>query len=152
MSNVHIILLKNISNIGHKNKIFTVKSGYAWNFLIPRKMALPISIKNSKRRESYKKLRKKNSNLDLENVKKMLEKLSSMELTISLKTTSKGKLFGALTQKTISETLSENGFFIKSKDIFIPKIIKHTGSHFVNIHIKPETIVQLNIIVVSKNI
>jgi large subunit ribosomal protein L9 len=152
MSNIRIILLKKISNIGNKNEIFTVKLGYAWNFLIPKKMALPIFIRKTKRKESYKNPENKNDTLDLENIEKMTNILSTMELTISSKTTSKGKLFGAITQKKISETLSEKGIFIKSKNIFIPKIIKHTGAYSVNIHTKPGTMVQLNIIVVSKNI
>ena len=44
-----VILLEDITNLGDMGDTVNVKDGYARNFLIPRKLALPATARNLKR-------------------------------------------------------------------------------------------------------
>ncbi|MGC2828256.1 MAG: 50S ribosomal protein L9, partial [Candidatus Acidiferrum sp.] len=60
---MQIILQEDIDKLGHRGDIVTVKSGYARNFLLPRKLAIEASVGNMKALERIRtSLAKKTAN------------------------------------------------------------------------------------------
>jgi large subunit ribosomal protein L9 len=124
-----IILNQDISNLGEEGDVKVVADGYARNFLIPKKMAVPYNKANLNMFEQKKvaiEKRKEEKRKDAMGVK---GRLAGEELVISMPAGEKGKLFGAVTPATIVEELGKMGITVEKKKVEIPgNSIKVTGT------------------------
>ena len=148
---MQIILKQDVSSLGNKNDIITVKDGYARNYLIPKGFAVAatpsvkkVHAENLKQR-AHKEEKLKNE--ALENAKS----LKVIELTIGAKTSSTGKIFGSVNTIQISEALKSKGFNIERKDIYIEDdAIKQVGKYKAKIKLYKNVEVEINFEVVSE--
>ena len=51
---MEILLIENVPNLGVRGDVVNVKDGYARNFLLPRKKALPVTAGNKRQIELEK--------------------------------------------------------------------------------------------------
>ena len=51
---MEILLIENVPSLGARGDVVNVKDGYARNFLLPRKMALPVTAGNKRQIELEK--------------------------------------------------------------------------------------------------
>ena len=132
-----IILTQDIKNLGHKDDVVTVKSGYGRNYLIPQgkaKLATEGALKmlaEDIRQREFK----------LEKIKKdateMAAKLDGIEITISAKAGSSGKIFGSVTNLQIANALKEKGYDVDRRVIAVDDI-KNIGSYTADINLFKE--------------
>lgn len=129
-----IILNQDISSLGEEGDVKVVADGYARNFLIPKKLAVPFNKANLNMFEQKKvaiEKRKEEKRKDAMGIK---ERLSKESLTIAMPAGEKGKLFGAVTAATIVEELTKLGLSVEKKKVEIEgSSIKVTGNHTVKI-------------------
>ena len=112
-----VILNKDLATLGEEGDVKEVAKGYARNYLFPRGIALPYTprmIKIIEGRRAEIDSRKEQKRLDARSLK---EKLDSLELGITMPAGANGKLYGAVTNQTIADELSKNGFQIERKRI-----------------------------------
>jgi len=112
-----VILNKDLAPLGEEGDVKEVAKGYARNYLFPRGIALPYTprmIKLIEGRRAEIDARKEQKRLDARGLK---EKLDSLELTITMPAGANGKLYGAVTNQTISDELSKSGYHIERKRI-----------------------------------
>lgn len=130
-----IILIRDHEKIGKEGEIKKVSDGYARNFLIPRGYALPSTDANLKQLKSRKKMAAKKNEKEKQKAIEVKKKLEDRSFSIKVKCGENGKLYGAVTNKKISEALQElNGIAIDRKKIVLKEPIKNTGKY--NIEIK----------------
>jgi large subunit ribosomal protein L9 len=132
---MEIILKKDVDNLGYTHDIVKVKHGYARNYLIPQGFAILATPSAKKelaeiiRQQSYKqaKLTK-----DAETLAKALE---NVIIKIAVKANEDGKIFGSVTNATISEALTaQYGYEIDRKLIIVPdNHIKNLGDYEVKV-------------------
>lgn len=127
---MEIILLQDVTNLGHKDDVVKVKNGYARNYLIPQGFASQATPSAKKmhtenlRQRSHKELKKR------EDAQEMAQKLGKIELRIGAKTSTTGKIFGSVNTIQIAEALIEKGFEIDRKNITLGEdSIKEIGSY-----------------------
>lgn len=127
---MEIILLQDVTNLGHKDDVVKVKNGYARNYLIPQGFASQATPSAKKmhaenlRQRSHKELKKREDALE------MAQKLGKIELRIGAKTSTTGKIFGSVNTIQIAEALIEKGFEIDRKNITLgEESIKEIGSY-----------------------
>lgn len=114
-----IILKEDVSGLGDKDEIVSVKDGYARNYLIPQGQAILATASAKKVHEENKRQRAhKEEKIKLE-AEGMAQKLSDVKLTIGAKTSSSGKIFGSVNTIQIAEALKKEGFDIDRKKISI---------------------------------
>jgi len=147
MSEIHIILSKDITNLGSIGEVVKVKTGYARNFLFPQGVALPISLKRVKHLAHHKNMIERKKIRIIEESKKMLKEIKSLKLSIISKATGKGKLFGSITNKDIEAIFIKNGYNINYNNIVINKPIKTIGSHAITITLLKDIETTINIMV-----
>ena len=127
---MQIILKEDITNLGNKDDIVTVKDGYARNYLIPKGLAINATASVKKMHEEIVRQRAHKEEKLREEAKKAAEKLKGVKLTIGAKTSTKGKIFGSVNTIQISEALKEKGFDVERKNITIKEdIIKEIGTY-----------------------
>ncbi|MDC7239944.1 MAG: 50S ribosomal protein L9 [Spirochaetales bacterium] len=129
-----IILNQDISSLGEEGDVKVVADGYARNFLIPKKLAVPYNKANLNMFEQKKVAIEKRKEAKRKDAMGVKERLSGEELVISMPAGEKGKLFGAVTAATIVEELAKMGVAIVKKNVEIPgHSIKVTGTSTITI-------------------
>lgn len=145
-----VILLEDAENIGKKHEVKEVKSGYARNFLIPRKIAKPATKQAIKWLEEQKEILAKQAEDDLKRAQEMASRLDGVEVTISLKVGDAGQLFEAVNAVKIAEKLNEMGFDITKPQVKLAEPIKEIGEFPVKIDLDHNLETEINLIITEE--
>ena len=125
-----IILTQDMENLGQKNDILTVKTGYARNYLIPKGYAIQASDSAVKVHNENLKQRAHKEEKIRNEAEKLATKLAAVKLVIGAKVSSAGKIFGSVNTIQLAEALNEKGFEIDRKNITLgADAIKEVGSY-----------------------
>lgn len=151
MANNQVLLLQPINGLGAEGDTVTVRAGYARNFLLPRKLALPITQANKKQVESLLKAREAREQKEIEDARVLSEKVASTSIAIAVKTGEGGKMFGAVTAHDLIERLKEEGIELIKKQLALPAPIKELGSHTATVKLHADVSAELKFEVVSEN-
>ena len=151
MANNQVLLLQPINGLGAEGDTVTVKAGYARNFLLPRKLALPITQANKKHVESLLKAREAREQKEFEDSRTLSERIEGTSIAIAVKTGEGGKMFGAVTANDLIERLKEEGIELTKKQMQLAAPIKELGSHTANVKIHADIETELKFEVVSEN-
>lgn len=119
---MQIILKKDVQNLGYKNDIVTVKTGYAVNYLIPQGFAI-LATESAKKvlAENLRQQAHKEAKL-VADAQAQAEKLNAIEVIIPAKVGEKGKIYGSVTAAAVAEALEAKGIAADKKDITVPSI------------------------------
>ena len=148
---MEIILKEDVANVGYKDDIVNVKSGYGRNFLIPQGKAVIAS--DSAKKVLAENLRQRAHKLEKikQNAMDLAAKLEGTTLTIGAKTSSSGTIFGSVTNIQIAEELVKKGFEVDRKIIYIKDSVKEIGSYKAQVRLHKEVTVEIPFEVVSEN-
>ena len=131
---MEILLIENVPNLGARGDVVNVKDGYARNYLMPRKMALPVTAGNKRQIELEKARAEKLRAKELADAKSLAEKLEAVSLAVAKKAGEHGHLFGSVTNADVAELFKAKGFTLDRRDITVPHI-KDTGTFTVDIRL-----------------
>ncbi len=143
-----IILKTDITGLGYKNDIVSVKPGYGRNYLIPQGFAVMATDSNRKvvteniRQAAHKAEKIKT---DAQNI---ANQIGEMVLTIPAKAGESGKIFGRVTSIQIADALREKGFDIDRKKITIEDV-KTLGAYQAALDLHKEVKHKVNVEVVA---
>ena len=147
-----VILLKKVPNLGEKGEIKNVADGYARNFLLPEKLVATLTDEAIYQVEKEKKEKNQSAEMDLAKTQKLAEKLESLELEISAKANSEGKLFGSIGKNIILEKLKAKGIRnLTSLRIEFAEPIKGLGEHEAAVNLPHGLEARLRIVVMEEN-
>lgn len=144
-----VILVEDIPTVGKMGSLVQVKDGYARNFLIPKKLAVPANPQNIKNLEHQTTLLKQKQNRIKREAEKLANKIEKTSCTISRSAGEEDKLFGSVTSIDIEESLKEEGITVDRKKILLDEPIKTLGIYKVPIKIHPEVTAHLKVWVVK---
>ncbi|MEC8614009.1 MAG: 50S ribosomal protein L9 [Verrucomicrobiota bacterium] len=151
MANKQVLLLQPINGLDAEGDTVAVKAGFARNFLLPHKLALPITQANKKHVESLLKAREAREQKEFEDSRALSERIEKISLAIAVKTGEGGKMFGAVTANDVLMRLKAEGIELVKKQLQIASPIKELGSHTVAIKLHADIEAELKFEVVSEN-
>jgi large subunit ribosomal protein L9 len=141
---MQIILIQDIEKLGHKDDMLTVKDGYARNYLIPKKLAVAASSSAIKVLNENKKQRAHKEAKIKDDAQSLATKMANLKLTIGVKASSTGKIFGSVTPLMIAEAINKNGFEIERKQVVVvDDHIKEVGSYTIKVKLHKDVLVEL---------
>lgn len=134
-----VIFLEDVPKVGKKGEIKEVKDGYANNFLLTKKLALPATRQNLEALEKEKQRvleEEKNRKVEAQEIGRTL---TDKKFSFKVKAGDKGRLFGSLTTKEIAAEI-EKQFQIKldKRKLSIDEPIKTLGTYVVKAKLHPE--------------
>ena len=151
MAHSEILLLKPVEGLGAEGDQVKVRAGYARNFLLPRKIAAPVTLANRKQVESLKKRRAERESQEIQGAQELAKKLEKTSIAFAVKTGEGGKMFGAITSADLYEKLVQAGIEIDKKKIHLHTPVKTLGKHEVKIKLHADISVDISFDVVSEN-
>ena len=125
-----VILQQDVKGQGKKGQMVEVSEGYARNFLLPRKMAIPATTDAINTMNLKEKARKAEEARQKAEAEATAEKLKECMVKLTAKAGNGGRLFGAVTTKEISEGLkAQYGIDIPKQKLVLEDPIKAFGSY-----------------------
>ena len=146
---MEIILKEDVQNLGYKNDIVTVKSGYGRNYLIPTGKGVIASPAAKKvLAEELKQRAHKLAKIKQE-AEDLAAKLATVSLTIATKVSSTGTIYGSVTNVQIADELEKLGYKVDRKLITV-KDVKEIGSYKATVKLHKEVSVEIPFEVVAE--
>ena len=125
-----VILQQDVKGQGKKGQLVEVSEGYARNYLLPRKLAIPATTDAINTMNLKEKARKAEEARQKAEAEAIAEKLKECQVKLTAKAGNGGKLFGAVTTKEISEGLkAQYGVDIPKQKLVLDDPIKAFGSY-----------------------
>lgn len=141
-----VILYKDVPNLGEEGDVKIVAAGYARNFLIPKKFAVPYNkateIELAQKQQAINRRKAERTN-DASSLKTRIE---TVEMEIAAAAGEQGRLFGSVTSSAIVNYLSSQGIKIERKRVKLPdEGIKSVGIHNVIIRLYGDQLAELRV-------
>ena len=147
---MEIILKEDIVNLGYKNDIVTVKSGYGRNYLIPTGKAVIASPAAKKMLAEALKQRAHKLGKIKKDAEELAAKLEGVSLKIATKVSSTGTIFGSVGNIQIAEELAKLGHNIDRKIIVVKDSVKEVGHYKAVVKLHKEVSVEIPFEVVAE--
>jgi large subunit ribosomal protein L9 len=143
-----VILREDIDKLGARGQVVQVASGYARNFLLPKRLAVAATESNKKivEQERQSHLRKEaKQKTEAEDLGKMM---AGVTVTISQKAGENDQLFGSVTSKDVADALEQKNFTIDRRKIQLDEPIKQLGEHKVAVRLHRDVTAEITVNVV----
>lgn len=125
-----VILNEDVKYLGEEGDVKDVAKGYARNYLFPRNLAVPCNSFTLAHFESRKEEIEQRKAVKRQNAAGLKERLEALTLTIVMPAGPNGKLYGAVTNQTVSDELQKLGFEIERKRIELPGLTFKSVGHY----------------------
>jgi large subunit ribosomal protein L9 len=145
-----VILREDIDKLGSRGQVVHVAAGYARNFLLPKRLAVPATESNKKivEQERQAHLRKEAKlKSEAEDLGKLM---SGVTVTISQKAGENDQLFGSVTAKDVADALEKQGYTIDRRKVHLDEPIKQLGEHKVSVRLHRDVSVEVAVHVVKE--
>ena len=148
-----VILNEDVKHLGEMGDVKNVANGYARNYLFPHMFAVPYNPETVAYFEGKKaeiEARKEQKRAESRSLK---EKLEALTVELVMPAGRNGKLYGAVTNQTVADFYSRNGFEVERKRIEIPgSTIKQTGSYAIKVHLYEATLAETKLVVKAQEV
>ncbi len=153
--NYELLLLETIENLGLVGDVVTVRPGYARNYLLPNQMAeapTPEKIESLKEARAIAEAEVAKLRIERE---ALVAKLEGITVTLIRACNDQGVLYGAVTQRDISDHLMSQGYGVDMRAVRLANPVRRVGSVHVTIQfgrdltaevtieVKPDRIIEL---------
>ena len=149
MAHMKVILATKIEGLGCEADLVTVKAGYGRNYLIPQGLAFEATPANQRFINMLQKKRAEREAAELANVQDIAGKIAAVTLDLTLEAGENGKVFGAITNQQIAESLAAQGIEIDRHSIDLEKPLKKSGTYEIPAKLHPQVVatVKVNLVV-----
>jgi large subunit ribosomal protein L9 len=149
-SPIHVLLQDNVENLGQSGDVVRVRPGYARNYLIPRKLAVPATAGNLARVGELKKLAGVRAQQLLDAAKQTAEKLGSLNVKFERQVGDENKMYGSVTTRDIADAFAELGVELDKRKVALADPIRQLGQFEIPYKVHPTVEATLRVEVVKK--
>ena len=144
---MEVILRDHVEKLGRRGEIVKVSDGYARNYLLPRKLALPATEGNKKHVERERRIMETREAEEKSQAEAIASRLATVDITIARRVGETEQLYGSVTASDIAEFLKTKGFEIDRRKLILPEPIKTTGEHDVPLKLHREVTARVKVTV-----
>jgi len=147
---VKVILTKDVDKVGKSGEMKVVADGYATNYLIPHKLAVPASGGAYRAYQHDIASREEKRKREREEAEIAATRIASTTLTMGVKVGEGGKLYGSINNQDIAEALGRRGITVDRHKIDLEQPIKSLGTYKVAIKVFSGRTPEVTIVVEPK--
>jgi large subunit ribosomal protein L9 len=148
---MEVILREHVDNLGRRGDVVKVAAGYARNFLLPRKLALPVTDHNKRQIDREKKLAETRDTEEKAAADAIAARLAQIEIEIPRRVGEHDTLYGSVTSADVAQALKDKGFEIDKRKVMLPEPLKALGESTIPIRIHREVTAQIKVKVVPQS-
>ena len=130
-----VILTKDVDKIGKSGELKTVADGFATNFLIPQKLAVPAAGGAYRAWQHDIASREDKRARERSEAEVTANRIASTTLTMGVKVGDAGKLYGSIGSKEIAEALGRRGIVVDRHKVELEEPLKSLGTYKVAIKV-----------------
>jgi large subunit ribosomal protein L9 len=134
---VKVILTQDVEPLGKSGDLKDVAEGYARNYLLPRKLAVPATGGAYRAWQHDIASREDKRKREREEAEITAQRITSTTLTMGVKVGEGGKLYGSITSKDIADALGRRGIEVDRHKIDLDEPLKMLGTYKVAIRVYP---------------
>jgi large subunit ribosomal protein L9 len=146
---MEVILKDHVENLGRRGEIVRVASGYARNYLLPRKLALAVTDENKRQVERERAKADAREASEMQEAQAVASRLGLLDISIARRVGEQQMLYGSVTSADIAEALAARDLAIDRRKIQLPEPLKTLGEHTVPIKLHREVTVPLKVTIVA---
>ena len=148
---MNVILLERVNNLGDLGDEVSVKSGFARNFLLPKKKAVQANDSNRAVFEERRKELEDAANEKLSAAKERAEALNEYLLTMQVKAGEEDRLFGSVGTQDIADALVSKGLEVQRSEVRLPDgAIRVLGEYEVDIQLHSDLTATIHLHLVAE--
>lgn len=142
---IEVILKEHVEHLGERGDVVKVAPGYARNYLLPRKLALAVTLGNKKQIEHEKKAAAAKAAEERAVAQALATRFAQTELSFTRRAGENSQLFGSVTSADIAEALAAQGFEVDRRKIQLADAIKVVGEYSVPVRLHREVTAQVKV-------
>lgn len=142
---MEVILREDIEKLGSRGQVVKVADGFARNYLLPRRLAVPATEANKKIVEQERQAALRREAKEKAAAEELAKMLAGLVLTTTQKAGEADQLFGSVTAKDIADLLEKQGYQIDRRKIVLDHPIKTLGEHKVTLRLHREVAVEITV-------
>ena len=146
---IEVILREHVEHLGNRGEIVKVASGYARNFLLPRKLALVVTDENKKQIERERAVAEAKEAAERGDAQSLAKKLEGVEIVIPRRVGENQTLFGSVTNADIAEALAALQLTVDRRKIQLSDPLKSLGEHKVPVKLFRDVMGELTVKIVA---
>lgn len=147
---VQAILARDVGNLGHVGDVVKVAPGYLRNFLLPKRLALPVSKSRVEQFEHQKQLVLHQLAKLKATSEQVRDRIEVQKFTLEVKAGDQGKLFGSVGARDIEACLKGNGFTVHHRDIKLEHgPLKTIGLHEIPVRLEGGVMAKIKVILAA---
>ena len=132
---MEIILVEDVTGVGQKGAVVNVKPGYARNYLLPRKLAIPATANAANLYKELQRQRTMQEDKRVTAARQVAARLTGVEINIPAAANEEDTLFGSVTETDIADVLTRSGHRVDKFQVQLPDHIKQLGLYDVTVRI-----------------
>ena len=144
---MEVILREDVEKVGNRGAIVKVADGYARNYLLPKRLAMPATDANRKiveqERQAYLR-REARAKTDADQLGQMM---ANVVLTFHQRVGENNQLFGSVTAKDIADQLEAQKYHIDRRKVELESPIRTLGEHQVNLRLHRDVTIPIKVVV-----
>ena len=144
---MEIILREDLEKVGSRGSVVKVADGYARNYLLPKRLAVPATEANKKIVEQERQAHLRREVKAKSDAEGLAQLMANVTVTFRHRVGENNQLFGSVTAKDIAEQLEAQKYHIDRRRVELESPIRTLGEHQVNLRLHRDVTVPIKVIV-----
>ena len=128
-----VILLDDLKGVGQKGATISVKPGFARNYLLPRRLAIPSGSKAANLYQELSRQKEAQEDKLVVSARTEAAKIDGLQVNIAAQANEDDTLFGSITNADVADALKAAGHEVERRRIEVPEHIKQLGNYDVTV-------------------
>jgi large subunit ribosomal protein L9 len=147
---MEVILREHVDNLGRRGDVVKVASGYARNYLLPQKLALPVTDASRRQIEREREKAEAKDAEERKGADALAAQIAALDVSIARRVGENNTMYGSVTTADIAHALEAKGIKVEKRKIVLHDPIKSLGEHPVSIKIHRDVAAEVKVKVVPE--
>ncbi|MCI0439687.1 MAG: 50S ribosomal protein L9 [Chloroflexi bacterium] len=145
---MRVVFLEDVPGVAHGGDVKMVRNGFARNYLLPKKLAVPATHNALQRIEQLAKQADVKRDKEISDMEALAERIEGMQISIPMRAGANGRLYGSVTNAVIAEALSgQLGREIDRRIVDVAEPIRELGNFDIPVRLHQEVRAEIKVLV-----